>query len=364
MTLQSRSNNFDFVRLLAAGVVLCGHQFAVFLRPEPSPFGLITLGTLGVLIFFSISGYLVAQSWDRDPHVLRFAAKRFLRIWPGLAIVTCVAVFIAGPAVTAWSLRAYFSSSMTWDYLSQFYLNIKYVLPGVFEHNPVSVVNGSLWTIPIEVRWYGILLVAGILGLLRKKLRVALLLGVALYAIYIYGIFDVQHNPRAAFLRPDFGCEYGSYFCYGVLMNGFREEWHRHRLLLFGLLSVLAVALVALHHGYAAIYVLLPFLVIWFGTSSTLVLRGFGRYGDFSYGIYIYAFLIQQFLISLMGINHPYWMALLASTVCTVGCAVLSWHFVEAPAMALKRHFGRGDAEQVGVANTHVLRASLPPGAD
>jgi peptidoglycan/LPS O-acetylase OafA/YrhL len=154
--LQSRSNNFDFVRLLAAGIVLCGHQFAVCLRPEPLSFGLITLGTLGVLIFFSISGYLVAQSWDRDPHVLRFTIKRFLRIWPGLAVVTFVAAFIVGPAVTSLSLRDYFSSSITWDYFSQFYLNIEYALPGVFERNPISAVNSSLWTIPIEVSWYGI----------------------------------------------------------------------------------------------------------------------------------------------------------------------------------------------------------------
>ncbi|OOG64926.1 hypothetical protein B0E46_05920 [Rhodanobacter sp. B04] len=364
MMQPSRSNNFDFVRLLAAGVVLCGHQFAVCLRPEPSPFGLITLGTLGVLIFFSISGYLVAQSWVRDPHVLRFASKRFLRIWPGLAVVTFVAAFVIGPAVTSLSLPGYFGSPATWGYLTQLYLNIKYVLPGVFEHNPVSVVNGSLWTIPIEVRWYGVLLVAGIFGLLHKKMRFALLLGVVLYAIYIYGIFDVQHNPRAAFLRPDFGCEYGSYFCYGVLMNSFREEWHRYRLLLAGLLSGLAVLLAAAHHGYAAIYALLPFLVIWFGTSSTPVLRDFGRYGDFSYGIYIYAFMVQQFLISILGIDHSYWAAVSASAVCTLGLAVVSWHFVEAPAMTLKRHLGRGDAGRLGMANTPVSPASLPPAVD
>ncbi len=85
------------MRLLAAGMVLYSHQFALTGRAEPRPFGLLTMGTFGVLVFFAISGFLVAQSWDRDPHILRFAAKCFLRVWPGLAAVTLVAALVVGP---------------------------------------------------------------------------------------------------------------------------------------------------------------------------------------------------------------------------------------------------------------------------
>ena len=336
MSRQHPVNNFDAVRLLAAGMVLCSHQLALTGRVEPRPFGLLTLGTLGVLVFFAVSGYLVAQSWDRDPHVLRFAAKRFLRVWPGLAVVTAVAALVVGPLVTQVTLREYFQSPLTRDYFSQLYLGIRFFLPGVFEQSIWPAVNGSLWTIPIEVRWYGVLLLAGLCGLLRKRMRVALLVLVLAYAVYIYVVFDVQHNPLARFPLPDFGIEYGSYFCTGAALYYFRDAWRRHAGWLTAALVAAAALMVAFDHGYTALFLLLPWLVIRFGTSSTPLLRRAGRYGDFSYGIYIYAFMMQQLTISMLGAHHSYWFGLMVSATCTLACAVLSWYLVEQPALNLK----------------------------
>ncbi|WP_426689371.1 acyltransferase family protein [Rhodanobacter ginsengiterrae] len=361
MSRQHPSNNFDAVRLLAAGIVLCSHQFALTGRAEPRPFGLLTMGTFGVLVFFAVSGYLVAQSWDRDPHVLRFAAKRFLRVWPGLAVVTLVAALVLGPWVTEVSLHDYFRSPVTWDYFSQLYLGIRFHLPGVFAHAWFPGVNGSLWTIPIEVRWYGILLIAGVCGLLRRRLRYPLLLLVLAYATYVYAVFDVQHNPLAAFPLPDFGCEYGSYFCYGVVLYHFRDAWHRHPARLTGVLVVAAALMMMLDHGYTALFLLLPWLVIRFGTWSTPVLRRAGRFGDFSYGIYIYAYMMQQLTISLTDRPHPYWWGLLVSASCTLTCAILSWYLVERPALNMKRHLpgavrpaGEVQAGTDGRSSTHA----------
>ena len=339
MSRQHPSNNFDAVRLLAASMVLCSHQLALTGHTEPRPFGLLTLGTLGVLIFFAVSGYLIAQSWDRDPHVLRFMAKRFLRVWPGLAVVTLLAVLVVGPLVTQSTLHDYFRSSVTLDYFSQLYLGIRFFLPGVFEQNTWHVVNGSLWTIPIEVRWYGILLLAGLCGVLRHRLHHLLLALVVLYAGYIYLLFDVQHNPLARFPLPGFGSEYGSYFCYGVVLYHFRDAWRKHPGWLTVGLVAAAALMVALDHGYTALYLLLPWLVIRLGISSTPVLRRAGRFGDFSYGIYIYAYMMQQLTIFLIGANHPYWVGLAVSAACTLACAMLSWHLIERPSLDLKRHF-------------------------
>ena len=97
-------NNFDFIRLVAALLVLVSHQFALQGLPEPGVQGLYSLGGLGVLVFFSISGYLVAQSWLNDPHWLRFAARRLLRIVPGLLVVMVACTFILGPVLTHLSL--------------------------------------------------------------------------------------------------------------------------------------------------------------------------------------------------------------------------------------------------------------------
>jgi peptidoglycan/LPS O-acetylase OafA/YrhL len=337
MPRQHSLNNFDAIRLLAAGMVLCSHEFALTGRVEPHPFGLVKLGTLGVLVFFSVSGYLVAQSWANDPHPLRFAARRMLRVWPGLAAVTCVAAWLVGPLVSTWSLRDYFLSQETWSYFSQLYFVVQPHLPGVFEHSPFPVVNGSLWTIPIELRWYGVLLLAGICGLLRQRVRYLLLVLVLCYAAYVFLLYDVQHNPRASFLGPDFGYEYGAFFCYGAVLFHFRDAWQRHPWRLLAGLALLAAALEACQHGYASLFVLLPFAVIRAGEWSTPVLRRLGRYGDFSYGIYIYAFMVQKSLVQWLGPDHLYGLMLL-SGACSLACAAFSWHLVERPMLNLKRH--------------------------
>jgi len=80
-------NNFDGVRLAAALCVLASHQCLMSGLPEPRIVGPLTLGGFAVLVFFAISGYLVASSWSADPEAWRFAARRFLRIWPAYAVV-------------------------------------------------------------------------------------------------------------------------------------------------------------------------------------------------------------------------------------------------------------------------------------
>jgi peptidoglycan/LPS O-acetylase OafA/YrhL len=338
MPFRHTANNFDFIRIAAALMVLCSHQYALLFQPEPRPLGLFTLGTLGVLIFFSTSGYLVAQSWQRDPHWWRFLLRRFLRIWPGLCVVTLVTMFCVGPAFTDLPLADYFRSSATWAYLKYLWLGGSPYLPGVFEGNRWPVVNGSLWTIPIEVKWYAVLLAAGVLGLLRPRFRYVLLAAAVLYACYIYFVWDVQHNPQSAFPLPGFGCEYGTFFCYGVLLHFMRNVWAKRVTVAVLALALLACLLVARNYQFAAVYACLPFLVIWFGNKSTLPLRHTGRFGDFSYGIYIYAFPVQQALVSVLGFGHSYMLMLPVSLACTMVCAVFSWYVVERPALALKRY--------------------------
>lgn len=319
-------------------MVLCAHQYALLFQPEPKPFGLVTLGTFGVLIFFTTSGYLVAQSWERDPNGWRFAVRRFLRIWPALAVVTLMTVFCLGPAFTDLGVSDYFRSTATWTYLKYIYLSTNLYLPGVFESNPWHVVNGSLWTILIEVKWYGILLAAGLCGLLRPRLGYLALLIVALYAAYIYFVWDVQHNVQSAYPRPQFGCEYGTFFCYGAMLHFFRHAWVGRAVVVMAGLLLIAGVLVVLNYQYAALYTCLPFVLIWGGGKSSPLLRQAGRFGDFSYGIYLYAYPVQQGVISIMGIHHSYWVMLLISFVVTTIFAACSWHLVERPVLALKRY--------------------------
>ena len=170
VTAVHRANNFDALRLFAALLVIWGHQFAIMGRPVPLILGGNEPGAVGVVMFFAISGYLVTLSWLADPHLLRFAARRALRIWPALCVVVLLCIVVLGPLVTTLPQAAYWKSAGTWDYLSNIWLKTRYALPGVFDGNPVaSSVNGPLWTIPLEVTCYAILAALGVCGITRTR---------------------------------------------------------------------------------------------------------------------------------------------------------------------------------------------------
>ena len=147
-----RDNNIDALRLLGAVLVITGHAFALLGHRDRIPmlFG-ATPQSFGLIIFFSVSGYLITSSWCRTHDLPSYLASRTLRIFPGLIVVVMVTKFVLGPLVTTVSLRHFFA----WDgfpgYLWNIALRIRFAMPGVFEHLPTAkTVNGSLWTLPVE----------------------------------------------------------------------------------------------------------------------------------------------------------------------------------------------------------------------
>ena len=323
-------NNFDFLRVLAASLVLFSHQFPLTGRPEPRIFGWATFGGIGVLIFFCISGYLVAQSWERDPHAVPFLAKRILRIWPGLFGVTIVTALLFGPYLTVLPLPEYFSSPLTLNFFGHLKLSgVQDQLPGVFASNPLpKAVNGSLWTISVEVYWYCILFGLGLLGMLRSRY----LLLLASIAYFSSGLFDDPAEPRYRYY-------FGVLFLIGACLNCFRDVWKPWQRQ--AVLVLLCVTLSDVLGGSTRLltFVFLPFLVIAFGDTSTPFVRRFGRYGDFSYGIYIYAWPVQQAIVSVTQNQLTVFQGLVASGTFALTLAFLSWHLVEAPALRLKDRF-------------------------
>ncbi len=338
MRLNRTENNFDFLRILAALLVLVSHQFALTGRNQPAIVQSLDLGNFGVLIFFCISGYLVTQSWLRDPNPWRFAAKRFLRIWPGLTAVTLLAALILGPLVSTFTLADYFSSPDTLKYFLQLKLNIKNILPGVFSGNPVgTIVNGSLWTIPLEVHWYFILLLTGVFGILRRK-YLALACAVAFIAYYFSGLGSYADGS------PKQKNTLGLFFIVGACLYLFEKVWMvRRRLALIAVVS-LAIVFGMLGQTVLAQITLIPFAVILVGSASTPVLRRFGRFGDLSYGIYIYAFPVQQTVVWISGNGLSFNQGLVVSALITTVFAYFSWHLIERPSLHLKRRFSNAKA--------------------
>lgn len=331
----ARSNNFDALRLLAALLVIWSHQFAVMGLPVPQLLH-NEPGALGVVIFFAISGYLVTLSWLADPHLGRFAARRALRIWPGLTAAVLLCALVLGPLVTSLPVKAYFAHPLTWDYLRNLWLDTQFALPGVFDGNVLaSSVNGPLWTIPLEVGCYAFLAAAGALGLMRWRwvaplVFLALLLGMQ---------WRYSPAPGAAMPAWSFGLQYGMVFALGATLACWRHLWIGRRpiamaamLLVIGALYFKGPAIIA---GQAPLLALALVAVVA-GSASTPILKHAGHFGDFSYGLYIYAFPVQQ-LVAWHFADRLGYGAALACTVAGTGLlAVLSWHLLEKKALTFK----------------------------
>ncbi len=330
----NRRNNFDAIRLAAALAVLWDHQHALMGLPGPKALH-NSYGGLAVAVFFAISGYLVAKSWLNDPHLLRFAWRRALRIWPGLIVTVLLSVFVLGPIATQLPAADYLRHPQTWAYLKTLYLDVQFDLPGVFADNLSHSVNGSLWTIPIEVKCYIALAALGMFG--PWKYPVSSLIFLAGLIAYS----TIRHMTSAnADQARSYSLQYAVVFAIGMVFAHAERFWIQQpwRAVLASVLVVTALAWTTLPVwlGQAPIWAL-GCAAIVIGASSWPVLRDVGRFGDCSYGAYIYAFPVQQCVLWLLGpgFSH-FWLATGLSLVLTLLLAWASWHLIEQPALRLK----------------------------
>ena len=331
-------NNFDGLRLIASLMVLVSHQFALLGTTEPTLVPGMTLGMIAVAMFFVMSGYLVTQSWYQDPHIIRFAMRRFLRIWPGLIVATVVLV-VASAAITSLPLHDYFGKETRRFITFNAQLRAVYTLPGVFATTPFnavrSAVNGSWWTIPLEARCYAYLIVLGAMGLRRRLFSVlALILVAFMYARTLPGhaMDNAFHNLRYF---------YTAFFLGGVCARQFADEIQRHyRLMLCVGAGVVIVAGLRSQVGLAE-WIVIGSLTLLVGSRSTPGLRSAARFGDLSYGIYIYAYFVQQWTVHIWPATSSYPATLAVACLITILLGWCSWHAVEAPALALKKRLRR-----------------------
>ena len=333
-------NNIDFIRMVAALFVLYSHQHALMGLPEPSVLGAHSLGGFGVLVFFSISGFLVAQSWHADPSFYRFALKRMLRIWPAMAVAVLLAALVLGPMVSKLPLREYYAHPLIDEYLLNLQFTVRDALPLQFTGSAIAgAVNGSLWTIPLEVKCYAALLLLGVVGALRIK-WVAPLLTLAAAAVYFY-LFPQMDDLLARFgqtATTNFLMQFSLFFFAGVSLYslGIHHLSARAQLAAGALVLVVASLALLLGRPLLALWLTIPTLTLLFGITATPGVRSAGRFGDMSYGIYIYAFPVQQTFIWLYKDSLGFWQLLAASAAVTVVLAFLSWHLVENPALRFK----------------------------
>ncbi len=313
-----RQNNFDALRLGAAAAVVFSHSFLIAEGTQDrEPLILLTgnqsiLGLVGVFVFFAISGFLVTQSFEQTGDAWRFLAKRALRIFPGLFVATLLSAFVLAPLVTTLSTGA-----------------------GVmFVNNPVGLeINGSLWTLRLEFLMYLMVLVLGVLRLLT--VRMALLLVAFGMACLHFNMLDELEKWGWFFQLLSGWGWLVAFFAAGMVLYKLR-----HTRILDGRIAVLAFVGLVLSVPLHQFLLLFPlfgcYLALWLALTPRLPVIRAARFGDLSYGIYIYGWPAEQGAIWLLGGHAAWWQVFLIALPAAAALAFLSWHLIERPALRLK----------------------------
>ena len=348
---QGRENNFNLIRIVAAFAVLVTHSFALAIgtadaEPFQGTLGM-TLGSIAVDVFFITSGFLVTSSLLNRQSIIEFIWARALRIFPALLIMLLLTVFLLGVLFTTLPIPTYLSSSETYIYLAKcatLFTGVALHLPAVFDSNPYkSAVNGSLWTMPHEVRMYAVLAtlvwfalrIIPNLRLIGFKVIVvtfALMAGIYILAGHLYFHFESPENSISRFAKLFFMFFVGATF---YILRGYiaLSRW------LFWLLAIgLALATINKHAFFVVYIFSSAYILFYLAYVPYGLIRKYNQLGDYSYGIYIYAFPVQQSVAALLpGVSVR--QMILISTIFTITLAILSWHILERRALKLKAHY-------------------------
>lgn len=372
-------NSLGLIRLVLSTLVIVGHGYELGGFGKDPLFGLtgVTMSTLAVIGFFCISGYLITGSAVRTS-VVPYLWRRFLRIFPGYLVVLLVSALLVGPFAWAWArgtLDGYFTTEPggPWTYLlANADLDVaQHGIHGVFTTTPygqdtgASVVNGSLWTLIHEWRCYLLVAALAVLGVLRRNRWLVLVLTAVMQTLLVLRVTGTGWSDVVLGAVPGWEGDNGQWavirfttaFLFGACLALFADRVpHDDRI---GLACV-AVFLVGLLTG-GVLLLSVPaaaYALLWGSTRLPLGTRAVGATNDYSYGVYVYGFVIQQLLagadVHLLGVA----VYVVAAVVVTAPCAYLSWHLVEKQALRLKT-WGPGSWQLGAAGGSRATRSTV-----
>lgn len=335
------NNNLDLVRFVLAAMVFVSHAHDLSGVAELSMLSAAISSTLAVQAFFVISGFLIFQSYDRSSTPRSYTLKRIRRILPAYVVVVLGCAALLGLMSTL-PYRTYIADPAVWKYIAANLVFLNFLapeLPGVFQDNIVHAVNGALWTLKIEVAFYVAVPICVWLfhRIGRAPVLIAIYLLSALYAAAMIWLAEARQSDAFMELARQLPGQM-TYFAAGAAIyyhfDRFRER--PITILLCGLL-LLAVSSVTFELLLRPLGVALLVMSVAFGPY----LGRFGRYGDFSYGIYIIHFPVLQTLIAIGLPAHSLPLFLLASAALVLLLAVAMWHLVEKRFLRRDSHYRR-----------------------
>ncbi|MDF3070909.1 MAG: acyltransferase 3 [Polyangiaceae bacterium] len=355
---KSHDNNFDVIRLLLAALVLLCHSGRALNRSSVSidPLDGVTLGQedlghVAVCGFFALSGCLVTASWLNSDSALSYFRKRILRIYPGFIVAWLVCAFVVLPlSGIAWSEYVAMIRPGLWAVK----LALLRGFGGVtaFPDNPQQALNTSLWSIPVEFGCYILVAVLGFAKVLRSRpaaLAVTAVVGVVVAAVPLLDFVQPASGVLSPLRRPlELLASHVTlphfYFLLGMLAYLFRNELRLSAPLAIGATLILLVAA----RVPPVLHVVTPFcwtyLLLYLAYLPRVPVPLIGPNLDLSYGLYLYGWPIQQFLVMWLEPSLNIWSLFALTVPLTAVAAYFSWTFVERPAQRLNRYFARTPA--------------------
>lgn len=343
-----KRNNIDFLRFFLATLVIFSHCYALtnttgsgFLD-STEPLYLFshaqrTFGGIAVDFFFILSGFLITHSWLRSSSLASFLLNRVLRIYPA---------FLAS-IVFGTTLVCVFSPLGT-DYLSR--INLRFIIeavtlgfkfPAGFPGDPSAAVNGSLWSIRYEFWCYIGVACIGLFSILAK--RRALVLAMLLFSIAGSAVYEIRGmHLGLGRVGPFLGGldEWTRLLpCYlaGMAFYLYRDTIRWHPLLFLIACGTLIAGLLTPHAMSIVSPIAGAYVLFSLAFTEQLPLQHFGKYGDFSYGMYVYAFPIQQAFVARLGTSIQPAKFFALAFACTLVVSIISWHAIEKPCLKLKK---------------------------
>lgn len=328
-----RDNNLNLLRVIAASLVVLTHAYGLTGHGDDEPllgFGGLSLGSVAVDIFFVVSGFLIAKSWVSRNDPVKFFFARFMRIYPALWVSVLVCIFLIGPAFTRLPLADYFRHT---DTLKFFVENCTLLiagtfktLPGVFENLPTSSINTPLWTLPYELKMYIALALLGMLGVLRYR-SLVLLLTIASFAGYCYTWIHAAETPEKITETLRFVYFFFSGSVFYLFSDRIRISWRACIFLILAMLLLVGIVDAPIWRRLI-LAMFCPALVMIAAFLPQEWIKGYNRFGDYSYGIYIFGMPVQQCVLALTN-NSSTSFNFAVSYAITLMLAICSWHMVE-----------------------------------
>jgi peptidoglycan/LPS O-acetylase OafA/YrhL len=337
------ANNFDFIKILFAWLVIVSHSYVLLGNQGcdwlcEATHHYINFSYFGVKGFITISGYLIFKSLNRSPNLIDYLWKRVLRIYPALIIVLVLSVGLA--YLIYQPTNNYFKfNKEALDYILNnlsLYHN-QWRIHGVFDTLPNTAINGSLWTMGFEFFFYLVLLM--IYPFRKYPLVIQIMLCLTIIVLFIGNIYFIDELRVMPFrLRVDFIFELGFFFMIGAFLGAIDWKDILYKKQMAIIATIITVAILYFQPNPIWLCFTWPYLVIFIGQGSSKFSNWIhANLEDPSYGIYLYAFPVQQSIIYFF---HPSVTVLLwTSTLIAFGLGILSWKILEKKTLQFKDLF-------------------------